>query len=57
LMKQDAAVRGPWPGLPEPRLPLLDLYLYEDAPELVANFRKEVIGPAEAKRSALPAPN
>ena len=55
LMKQEASQRGPWPAAPRPQIPLLDLYLYKDAPDLVANFGKEVIGPAEAKLSALPA--
>ena len=55
LMKQEASQRGPWPAAPRPQIPLLDLYLYKDAPDLVANFRKEVIVPAEAKLSALPA--
>lgn len=55
LMKREASQRGPWPAAPRPQIPLLDLYLYKDAPELVANFRKEVIAPAEAKLSALPA--
>jgi uncharacterized protein YjbI with pentapeptide repeats len=55
LMKQEASLREPWPAAPRPQVPLLDLYLYKDASDLVANFRKEVIAPAEAKLSAFPA--